>query len=310
MTWQYLLFLSTGAACCTALFGLQLKKSGLSLLCAPLALLFGAVLGTVLSKLLYFLLLLPEQLDNYGIGGLLRTRPAEFSFVGGCIGACLGAVLAAKCSHVSVIRVLDVFAPLGAIVAAFARAGEKWLGLVGLGAIVENESMQFFPLALENEMLWGWFYAVFMLEAFCALICGLMLLFLSKKKDFAPGSIFLFTAFYLALPQIFCESLRSQCMKWGFIKIEQLLCALIVFSVILYACLKYRKSASFLRAFAPALLSLPCFGLLIGVEFALDKPFFGEYQPSWLCYFVMILLLAILAGIQMLAFRRLKKRQA
>lgn len=133
------------------------------LLCPAL----GIILGTVCSKVLFVLIKAQEQLDNYGLAAFLRTQPAEFTFVGGCIGLELAVCLAARLCKQPVSSTLDAFAPAGALMAAVVRGSTYFLdrmSMVGVGDYVENEALCFFPVAVENEMLFGWFYAVFMLD--------------------------------------------------------------------------------------------------------------------------------------------------
>lgn len=306
MSTAYLLLLLGSAALSTLLFALWLKKRQGNIFCALLSLPLGMLLGTVLSKVFYCLLLFNSQLKRYGLDALLRTKPAEFSFFGACVGVVLAVCLAAKCFKLPIAKTLDAFAPCGALMVAAARALEYHLGLVGLGAVVQSESLQFFPVALWSDAAYGWFYAIFMLEAFFALLCSLISFLNSRKDAFAPGRVFCFTAFFLALPQVFCESLRSKCMKWGFVRIEQLLCGLLLLAIVVYACRLYQGKGKF----TPALLLLPCLLMLVAVEFLLDKPIFGTYLPNWLCYAFMLVVLGLMAFIACLAFGRLKRNAA
>lgn len=300
MNTSYLLILSIGAVICAFLFAWRLKRQAMNACCALIALPLGVLFGAVLSKGLYCLLLYSKQFGRYGFQALLRDKPAEFSFVGGCLGAVLGVCLAARLVRQPLLKTLDVFAPLGSLLAAVARAGEYHLGLVGAGSVVGSESLQFFPIAYWNESAYGWFYAIFMLETLAALACAAFSLGCFKKKGSVPGYTFLATLFLILIAQVFCESLRSKSMKWGFVRIEQLICGLSAFALVLYTCIKYKGPKRFL----PALCTLPCLLMLIAVEFFLDKPLFGTYLPKWLCYLVMLSVLAVMTG---LFFRSLKK---
>lgn len=301
MNTPFLLTLCIGAVICAVLFAWQLKKQKMNPAVALAALPLGAALGLVLSKLLYCLLLYSRQFARYGLAALLRDKPSEFSFVGGCLGAVMGLCLTAKWLHMPLMKTLDVFAPWGALLIAIARSGEYHLGLVGVGSYVQQESLQWFPIALWNEATSGWYFAIFMLEALVALVCAAFAFFY-QQKGHAAGRIFLFTLFFLLLGQVFCESLRSKCMKWGFVRIEQLLCGLGSFAIILYAC----RHIPGPKAYLPALCTLPCLLLLIAVEFLLDKPLFGTYLPGWLCYLAMLLVLITMALIACRAFKRSK----
>lgn len=310
MNGTYFLGLGLGALICTALFAWRLNRRGMNARTALTALPLAILLGLAMSKVSYFLLELRDQYTRYGMAGLLTERPSEFSFVSGCLGVVLAVVIAAWLMKERPMQILDAFAPCGALMAAFARACEGLLdpmSLVGMGDFVENEALWFFPVAVENQMLYSWFYAVFMLEAVAALICAVAGFIISHKRQFAPGRVFLHTVVFLTLPQVFSERMLSQCMRWGFVRIEQLLCALIAFGVILYACIKLRGGW---RAFVPALLAVVCMAVLIDMEFTLDnKPPFGLELPTTVCYGVMIAMLCCMAGLSLYAFHRLNSTQ-
>ena len=301
MNGTYFLALLAGALLCSVLFGWRLQRQGLKPHLAAAAMPVSVVVAAIMAKVVYFLAKLPEQLDNYGIAGLLRTRPAEFSFVGGCIGVVLVLILMAKVIGKPVLLVLDAFAPCGALMAAFVRGCESLLdpmSLVGMGDFVANPALQVFPLAVENTMLYSWFYAVFMLETVLAVIVAVVGFLRSWKEQFAPGRVALQTALFLALPQIFCERLLNQCTKWGFVRVEQLLCAVIVFAVILVGCSKARW-------FLPALLDFVCVAVLIWMEFTLDnKLLFGIELTPMTCYMVQIASLCGMAALAQWAFSR------
>lgn len=306
MNATYLLALLIGAVLCAGLFAWKLgggKKAGTALIALPL----GIVLGTVMARLTYFALEFRDMYVRYdGFGGLLSLKPGEFSFIGGCLGVVLAVLLAAKLTHQKALPVLDAFAPCGALMAAIARACEGLLdpmSMIGLGGWVENEALHFFPVAVEIEWV-GTFYAVFMLEAAMALCCAVVSFAVSCKGSFAPGRVFLHTVFFLALPQIFSEQVLGKCMAWGFVRIEQLLCALIVFGVTLYPCILRRKPSASL----PAVGCLLCAAVLIWMEFTLDnKLLFGVDIPTMGCYAIMIAALGGMAALELYAYHKVKK---
>lgn len=311
MNTTYLLSLMIGAVLCTGLFAWTLSRHKLPAATALYALPLGILLGTVCSKVLFVLMKAPEQFDNYGMAAFLRTQPAEFTFVGGCVGVVLAVMLAARLCKQPVAKALDAFAPAGALMAAVVRGSTYFLdrmSMVGVGDYVENEALCFFPVAVENDMLFGWFYAVFMLECIFAFVCAVIVLFPAIHGRQHPGRTFLHTVFFLALPQIFCEQLLGSYIKWAFVRVEQLLCALIVFAVILYAC-KKNKGAK-LR-FLPLILTGVCMLAVIDLLFMLDNKYlFGlELAPN-VCYILMIVLLVLIGAMELWSFRRLSRKKS
>ena len=300
MNSTYFLFLTIGAVICAGLFAWRLRAWKPALAALPLA----ALLAAIGAKGLYFLAKLPEQLDNYGLGGLLRTRAAEFSFIGGCAGVVVAVILVARLTRRPILPTLDAFAPCGALMVAVIRGAEGLLdpmSMVGLGGFVADPAWQVFPVAVGIEMLYSWFYAVFMLEALLALVVAVAGFILSTRWTFAPGRVAMQTALFLALPQIFCERMLNQCTRWGFVRVEQLLCAVIVFAIILYGCIRG-------KFFLPALLDFLCVAVLIWMEFTLDnKLLFGIELPTMTCYAIQIASLCGMAALAQWAFHRANK---
>ena len=192
----YFLALTIGAVLCAGLFAWKLRRANLKASAAWFALPLSAVLGLVMARMAYFAL---EFRDMYvkhdGFAGLLSPNPQEFSIIGGCLGVILAVMMTAKITRQRALPVLDAFAPCGALMVAIARACEGLIDpmkMIGMGAWVDNESLHFFPVAVEVEWM-GTFYAVFMLEAVLALLCALGAFLISHKGGFKPGRVFLHT---------------------------------------------------------------------------------------------------------------------
>ena len=248
------------------------------------------VLGAVLSKVTYVVLQWHYAFPHWGWGAFTVLRPDTFCFFGGAVGVVLGVIISAKLTHQRVLPVLDAFAPAGALLVAIARFGEKYLGEIGTAGFEMPEQLAFFPFALTNE--WGESYpAIFMLSCLAALIVAIV--GLTRKPGGRDGQLFLRTAFYLALPQIMCESLLAECMKWGFVRVQQLLCALTLLVILIVECRRAAGSLSFAKRWWPVGALLLCAAGLVGVEFALDK----SGLPAFVGYGAMVVLLALIAGL-------------
>lgn len=290
---EYSLTLLAALVACMAVTGWRLHTRQRRGDVALPALVLGGALGFALAKAGYVLLQWSYVGRRYGMEAFLRMEPDEFSFFCGCVGVCLGMLAAAALLRRPLRRCMDAFAPGFALAVAVARLGEIFLDVYGTGAYVSAPALQFFPLAVTNE--WEeWYYAVFMLSAVFALAVALVWL-VRRADEPLPGLTFLRVAFYLALPQLLCESLRAEFMRWGFVKVEQLLCAVTAVAVIALHCRAGRR-------WWPLAAALGIVAGLVGVEFALDK----SGLPPLPCYAVMLLLLAIFAAVEMLAVRRRK----
>lgn len=257
------------------------------------------VLGAVLSKVTYVVLQWHYAFPHWGWGAFTVLRPDTFCFFGGAVGVVLGVIISAKLTHQRVLPVLDAFAPAGALLVAIARFGEKYLGEIGTAGFEMPEQLAFFPFALTNE--WGESYpAIFMLSCLAALIVAIV--GLTRKPGGRDGQLFLRTAFYLALPQIMCESLLAECMKWGFVRVQQLLCALTLLVILLAECRRASGSLTFAKRWWPVGALLLCAAGLVGVEFALDK----SGLPAFVGYGAMVVLLALIAAAECGAGKRVK----
>lgn len=259
----------------------------------------AAALGLAGSKVLYVILFADSTLLLDGLESLFYMDRGTFSLFGAMAGAMTGAWLAARMLRLKPVAMLDLFVPCCALALAVLRIGEQELGTVGVGGFVDPASpLARFPFAVTNaygEHL----YAVFYLEALFALLCGVFLLIAGRK--WPEGMVMELGWTLLALPQIYCESLRARCMKWGFVRVEQLLCGLLVLALIAYAC--YKLGSEKKRRYWPVLWGALCIVGMALVEFALDK----STLPNWLCYGVMW---GCLVGLAVLQITTVRKRFA
>ena len=287
-------------AYCLCLLGALLLAMGLLALrrgprLALTGLILGGAMGVALSKLVYFLLMLPYVWQRWGFSVLVKAEPATFSFMGLCLGLCLGVLLAARLTGIPAAQAMDGLAPALASFVALARMGEYFLGVQGSGGYVENETLCFFPLAVKNE--WDeWYWAVFMLSGVLAAVCAAGVLLRERRWRAIPGLTFRRAVFYLALPQVLCESLRAECMRWGFVKVEQVLCGVLIAGAVALSC----RGGQGKKRCLPLLCVLGMIAGVVGVEFGLDKS--GLPAPPW--YGAMLLLLGGMAGMECLAVHR------
>lgn len=283
---MYAFWIAAGLFACFFTLLWQLRDGKRPVFSSFLTVALASALGVVMAKLFYVLLLADATLAAYGTEAFFHLDADTFSVFGAGVGALLGVWLGARIVKMRPARLLDSFLPCGAFLLACIRAGEKELGTIGVGGYVAPQSfMARFPFSVTN--VYGeHLYAVFYLEAFFALLCGVLLL--RYARGWPAGVRTECGLFFLALTQVFCESLRARCMKWGFVRIEQLLCGILLLALLWYAC---QKGGAGPRRYAPALLGLLCIAGVGVVEFALDK----SGIPIWLCYFLMGMDLMLLA---------------
>jgi prolipoprotein diacylglyceryltransferase len=137
---------------------------GKSLPLAISILLLGALLGLACARVTWVLCRINTR------PALFSLRYNELSYYGGVAGVILAVVLSAKLFGRPVRDTLNTFAPMGALIAAVTRFGEGFLGLLGMGQMMEEGI--FFPVTA--EIAWDEYYsefypAVFMLEGLFSL---------------------------------------------------------------------------------------------------------------------------------------------
>ena len=287
MNIAYWLILLASLALGTAWLAVRANKRGMKLAPVFTGVLLGSLLALALAKIVYTVLLSNKVWPRYGWASLVRLEASEFSFIGGCLGMVLGMAASAKLHNIQPTRLLSLFAPAGALMVTGARAAEWFLDMLGAGAYVENETFAKAPFAISNE--WGeWFWAVFLLEALFALIVAVVFA-VRNKEDTIVSLRFERVVYYLCVPQIFCESLRALGMRWGFVRIEQVLCGVIIEGLLIYGCLQYTADKGFWKRFWPCFAALGCVGVIVGVEFGLDKvPLVSDI--IWYCVMIAALI--------------------
>ena len=299
----YRIFMGCSAAACILWFFLSFRrKAGTSkaaVLCG-LLLPVGVLLGAFCARLLWVLMRITASPP------LFVFRYDELSYYGGMAGVILAVCLCAKITGFPVRETLNAFAPAGALMAALARFAEGFLGMFGTGFVEEwIENGLCFPVTVEiawSEDYSEFYLAVFMFSGLFSLIAMVLSLVHSREKN-----RFLRTLFYLCLPQILLESMRTTSIVWLFVRLEQLICFLVCEGVLVYYA--FRGGAKRFRSWIPALTGLLACGLIIACEFAKDgKILIGESMVSpWLCYLAMAAGLAAMAAAEHAGSRRLAR---
>ncbi len=281
----------------TAAYALRLRSRGMKLSAALLALPLSVALGYGLAWGAYAVLQMNVRLSVF-----------RFSFFGGAAGVLIGVLAGAKLTRQSVAKCLDAYAPVFALEVAMARAGEYFMGDVGLGHYTEVGWMCRFPFAMVNE--WNeWYVAVFMLEALFALIVFAVALILERGKRQPSGMMLERVIFMLCVPQVLCEQLRTMTMSWGFVRVEQVLCAVILLALLILGCVRlFRAEERGAAVFVPIVLQALLSGIVMAMEFALD----GKIQmPIPLVWAIMIAaLVAMLAVQHWVISRRIERSSA
>lgn len=310
----YLWAMLAGSVVIFTLYGLRCAKAvrvpalrQRAWLTALLSLGFAVLFGVVLARVSYALLMQELDFEYDGIAALEQLLWFEIdnvSFFGGAVGACLGVLLANRLTRKgTVLAGMDAFAPFGALLVALFRMGEGFFGSYGTGSsLPEGSPFAFFPFALEIKVdggysYWGW--AVFALSAVFALLWAAIAFFGLRSRG-RTGLSFTATLFFLALPQVLCESLRKRGMLWLFVHAEQVLCAVVLVAVMIFWLIQTKRSL--LKRWTPLLVLLVCFGLLVATEFAIDGKLFDLSYT--VCYSLMCAMLAVIGACGVIAVKR------
>ena len=281
----YALLLVCAFAAGLLLLRVNQRKAGLRPDTTEIFALLALPLGLVCARLFYCLARVTLYME-IGLSNVLRLWDGGFALWGAVGGAVIAAILAAKITKQSPVKLLDAMAAPAALTIALARFAEFASG-EGIGLEVENELLQFFPLAVFDPEWEVWFFAIFMAEGIAALIICALLQWKNFPRTGDKAKLFL--VLYCSA-QILLESLRrDQFLRWLFVRVSQLTAVLVLGGLMFYALYKWLKAAKEHRMpVKPLVINWVIFllgvGICIAMEFAVDK---SADMPVWLCYCIM-----------------------
>lgn len=274
-------------------FSLKRQHEQARLLPMTLFMLPSALIG---ARLLYCICIIEFLILENDIGFVYRLWNGGYLMYGAIFGCAVGLWAYSRVSKRPFSSLANAAAPACAAMIAVARAGECMTG-AGVGWAVENESLQFFPIAVMNE--WGdWRYAVFVLEALVAAGLCAYLIWLQRK---GRRTVTPFLIVYAAA-QLLLESLRKDdVMSFGFVKASMLFSALTLTGIVIYWLIKRVKGAWL----SLAELALGC-GAVIALEFALDK----STMPNEYVYLMMAVVVGLLIWVLLRRNGEKERREA
>lgn len=285
------------------------KKSGLKQGTVSVFAVLAVPLGTIFAHVLYSLIRF-DWLMEKGFLHIFCLTDGGYVLYGTVLGCLLAALLTAKLCKEHLGSLLDTAAAPAALTIALCRLAE---GLVGQGygryladwfdgesgmslfALEDTSMLEHFPFAVQ-DMYEEWCWAVFVLEALFAVV---ILIALLKTNSHRSGSKAALLMLLYAACQALCEGLREDAvLRWGFVRVNQILSALAVAGVLVWCWLRIPKKQRSAKEIILAWCGTLCGMLLvIAMEFAVEKKIvFLEWLPMDMCY-----LITALAGMLMVA---------
>lgn len=247
------------------------KRKQLQSLSLAAAFPLGTMLGLIGARACYLFSNILSGIELWG--SFLSDYPFEYAFC----GAVIGITAALWITGLIFRRPFHILADAAAVpllmLVVVCRLGEFFSDF-GWGPVVRSAWAQFPPLAVQDGIWHEWHLAVFNLEALLAAVTIAAVLRRGRK----PGR-FAAALIWWSMGQIFCETIRSEAIRWGFVPLQQLLAAVFGLAVLLiFAVIGRKKSLPF--PWLALILYLAGTGLVAFFEFALDKcPW-----PAWIDY--------------------------
>ena len=293
---SYVITMAAGLLLSAVLYILRARRKGLPLFRAMMGIPAGILLAYACAKLVY-LAFFHASLDDRGLGMLVRLIPGEFSFVSGCAGFCLGMILPFIRQRGRLPDVLDAWAVPGCLMAAFARFGEIFLDQAGLAElydmglpdIEEGSLLARFPFAVGDDF-GMWYFAVSTLTAVLFLVILLFTCLRERRvRGIAAdaGMTFSFAAYLMCCVRFFLELPRMESLVFYFVRVEQVLAALIMIFLTVRICRRRKIQTGKFPRWPLVSLSL-CIVINGLTQFLWDKPSkFESLMPEgiywWLC---------------------------
>lgn len=270
---------------------------------APLAIVLG-----LLGARAGFCLAAWDWVAQDGPGFFFEFTRGGYMLYGTLAGCALALLIACRICKCAFAPAADALAVPAMVMIALCRLAE---GLVeqGYGWCIEDWFMEDSGMSLfvweDPSILYrlpfgmadfygSYNWAVFIFEALVAVGIAIALSRLTVKK--AGGRAVMMVLLYAAT-QILCESLRQDSvLRWGFVRVNQVIGAVLI-AGILVLCFCLTKQRDWRKFAGSFLLMLLGMGVVIAMEFALEKKISAiEFVPMDVCYLFMALACALIVG--------------
>ncbi len=260
----------------------------------PLAIVLG-FLGARLYHILAY-----GVLSGVFVFRLFSPYPFQYAMCGAILGVMGACLLTAKLLKKPFGVLADVMTPAGLLAIALERCGEVFSDF-GWGVTMEN-GPTFFPLAVQ-DMYGQWHATVFFLEAIFAFAA---LGYVLNERTSKPGETFALGLSFWSAAQIFCESFRAETLRWGFVRVQQVQCALFM-AIVLAVHARILAKKPYKKKEPIELLCwitfVECVAAVVLMEYAIDK----WTLPVYLDYGIMAMALCgMFASVRLIVRRALR----
>ncbi len=196
----------------------------------------------IIGARLYFILFFDLQYYLAHPSHIIRTWEGGLAIYGGLLGGLLGGVIYCRWKKKSIIELFDIIVPSFALGQAIGRWG-NFFNQEAFGPAVTNPAHMWFPLSVLIDETRTVHYATFFYESmWCLLI--LVFLLTQRKRFKHSGDVFLAYAFLYSFERMLIESLRTDSLMFGPLRVSQLLSAVVFFGVSLFWLLRWNKERS------------------------------------------------------------------
>jgi phosphatidylglycerol:prolipoprotein diacylglycerol transferase len=196
-------------------------------------------LGIVCARLYYVIF----EWENYS-GNLLKifaVWEGGLAIYGAVIGGAIAAFVFKAWRRVFVGDMLDVAAPSLIIAQAIGRWG-NYVNQEAHGGLISNASWQWFPIGVQVDG--AWYQATFFYESFWNVLVFIALMAVRKRIKTRGGVFALYVALY-GFGRFWIESLRTDSLMAGDIRVSQVLSALLFVGGIAYLIVMRVKKVTF-----------------------------------------------------------------
>ncbi|MDO4484772.1 MAG: prolipoprotein diacylglyceryl transferase [Clostridia bacterium] len=252
------------AVLCGILFTLYATRNAEKTLGLSIAVVLGGLVG---AKVVYCLTMLETILVDMGAEFLYRWYLGGYNMYGAILGGMLGCVIYARMHKLPAAESLSCAAPGGALALAIARFAECMTDQ-GMGHYLDVELP--FPLSVAD--VWGEpRLPVFFYEGIAALVIAFICLKLVRQgRHIRCAECFVFL---VGITQVLLENMREDdFIRFGFVRFNQIAAAVVMAAALALSIRRMLKNgAPRSWQIVRAVLFVACIGIVIAIEFALDK---------------------------------------